>query len=78
MAPTFAGPQGPGFISVGILESITMHESPKTTRRAIRDGIATINQYILRLVFDDSVNNLRQILANEAGTFKLLSVKSSK
>jgi hypothetical protein len=66
-----------GILSVGIPKSMSMHESPNTTRRAIRDGTAIINQYILRLVFDDSVNTLRQILANEAGTFKL-SVKSNK
>jgi hypothetical protein len=56
MALTVAGPQGPGFLSAGILERMSMRESPNTTRRAIRDGIATINQYILRLVFDNSVN----------------------
>jgi len=65
MAATAAGPQSPGFLLVGILEIMIMQESPNTTRCAIRDGI--INQYILRLVFDNSVNHLRQILANEAG-----------
>ena len=67
MALMVGGPQGTGFLSVGILERISMHESPNSTRRAIRDGIATINQSILRLVFDNSVSPLRQILKNEAG-----------
>jgi hypothetical protein len=64
MAPTVAGIQGPGFFPVGIFERMLMQESPNTTRRSIRDGIATINQHILRLVFANSVNPLRQILAN--------------
>ena len=66
MAPTVAGPQGTGFLPVGVLERMIMQQSPNTTRCAIRDGIANINQYVLRLVFDNSVNLLRQILANEA------------
>jgi len=67
MAPKVAGLQGPGFLPVGIHERMIVQELPNTTRRSIRDGIATINQYILRLVFDNSVNPLRQILANGAG-----------
>jgi hypothetical protein len=36
-------------------------------RRVIRVGSSTINQELLRLVFDNIVSDFRQILANYAG-----------
>jgi len=67
MAATAVGPQSPGFLPVGILEIMIMQESPNTTRRAIRDGI--INQYILCLVFENSVNPLSKFLQMKQANF---------
>lgn len=59
--PTVAGPQGIGFLPVGILERISKQESPNTTqelKHALRDGITTTNQHHLHLVFGNSVSPL--------------------
>jgi hypothetical protein len=47
-----------------------MQETPniiQELKRAVRVGIATVNQELLCLVFYNCVSDLIQILANEAG-----------
>jgi hypothetical protein len=70
MASGVTGPHGPLFIPTDTRERMRMQEAPnkiQELRRAVRFGIATINQDILCLVFYNFVSDLRQILANEAG-----------
>jgi hypothetical protein len=81
IAPTVAGPQGTGFIPVGILERMSVQESPNTTqelKHVLQNGVATINQYHLRLDFDNCVKPLKQILANEAGHLQGVVCQISK
>ena len=61
---TFAGPDGPEFLRVGILAKNEYYRyHPHTTqvlKRAIRDETTTINQELLRRISDNFVNRLRQ------------------
>jgi hypothetical protein len=73
MACRVAGTHIPVFLPRSKHERMLIQESPYiilAVRRAIRVGIATINQELLRLVFDNFVSDLRNILANEAGHFQ--------
>jgi hypothetical protein len=70
MACKVTGPHLPLFLPKGIRERMRMQETPsiiEELRRALRVGIAAINQELLCLIFDNFVSDLRQILANEAG-----------
>jgi hypothetical protein len=58
MACMVAGPDGSGFLAVGLLQRISIQESPthtiKELKHAVRVEITIINQELLRRGFDSS------------------------